>query len=176
MFLPLPITVQFSHSVVSNSVWHHGLQHTGPPCPSRAPRVCSNSCPPSRWCHPTISSSVVLFPPAVNLSQCQGLFQWVSSSHQVAKVLELQLWYQSFQRIFRIDFLYDWLVFISLQSKVLSRVFSKNRIRKHKFFGTQPSLCSNDHIYTWLLEKPQPWLDGPVLTKWCLCFLTCHLS
>ena len=70
----------------------------------------ANSCPVSQWCHPTISCSVSLSPPAFNLSQHQGLFQWVGSSHQVAKVLEFQLQLQSFQWIFRTDFLYDWLV------------------------------------------------------------------
>ena len=79
-------SVQFSRSVVSNSLWPHGLQHTRPRCPSPTPGVSSNSCPLSRWCHPTISSSVVPFS-FVNLSQDQSLFKWVSSSHQVARVL-----------------------------------------------------------------------------------------
>ena len=100
-------TVQFSHSLVSDSFRLHGLQHTRPPCPSPSPTPgsCSNSCPSSQWCHPTISSSVVPSPPAFNLSQFQGLFKWVSSSYQVAKVLEFQLQHQSFQWIFRTDFL-----------------------------------------------------------------------
>ena len=72
--------------------------------------ACSNWCPSSRWWRPTFSSSVIPFPPAFNLSQYQGLFQWVSSSHQVAKVLELQLQHQSLQWIFRTDFLQDGLV------------------------------------------------------------------
>ena len=67
---------------MSDSLQPHGLQHDRLPCPSPAPRVYSNSCPSSRWCHPTISS---LSPPALNLSQHQGLFKWVSSSHWVAK-------------------------------------------------------------------------------------------
>ena len=79
---------QFSHSVMSDSLQPHGLQHARLPCPSPTSRTCSNSCPSSRWCSQTISSSVVPFSPAFNLSQHQGLFQWVSSSHQVAKVLE----------------------------------------------------------------------------------------
>ena len=83
----------------------HGLQCTRPPCPSPTSRVYSNSCPLSWWCHPTISSSVVHSPPAFNLSKHQGLFKWVSSSHQVAKVLEFQLQHQSFQWIFRTGFL-----------------------------------------------------------------------
>ena len=128
-------SVQFSPSVVSNSLWPHGLQHARPPCPSPTPRVYSNSCPLSRWCHPAISSPVIPFsrssvsrnllkhmsmelvmlsnhsssatpsPPVLNLSQHHGLFQQVGSSHQVAKVLEFQLQQQSFQWILRADFL-----------------------------------------------------------------------
>ena len=75
--------------VLSDSLQPHGLQHARLPYPSLSPRICSNSCPLSWWCHPTASFSV-LFSPALNLSQHQGLFQWVSSSYQVAKVLELQ--------------------------------------------------------------------------------------
>ena len=67
-------------------------------------------CPSSHWCHPTISSSVDPCAPAFNLSQDQGLFQWVGCSHQVAKIPELQLQHQSFQWVFRVDFLLDWLV------------------------------------------------------------------
>ena len=120
------------------------------PCPPLSPRVCSNSCLLSRWCHPTISSSVTPFPPALNLSQ--GLLQWGRSSHEVPKILELQLQHQSFRWIFGVDFLSDWTGLISLQSKGLSRVFSSTTVQKHQFFGTQPSLWSNCHIHTWLLE------------------------
>ena len=94
-------SVQFSRSVVSNSLWPHELQHARPPCPSPTPRVHPNPCPSNRWCHPIISSSVVPF------SSCpqphQGLFQWVSSWYQVAKVLELQLQHQSSQWTPRTD-------------------------------------------------------------------------
>ena len=76
-------SVQFSHSVMSDSLRPHGLQHNRPPCPSLTPGVYSNSCSLS-WCHPIISSSVVPFSFNLNLSQKQGLFKWVSSSHQVA--------------------------------------------------------------------------------------------
>ena len=91
-------------SVVSYSLQLHGLQHARLPCPFLSPGVCSNSCPLSRWWHPTISSSIALFSscPAFNLSQHQDLFQWVSSSFQLARVLELQLQHQSFQGIFRL--------------------------------------------------------------------------
>ena len=98
-------SVQFSRSVVSDSLWTHELQHARPPCPSPTARVHSNSCPSSQWCHPAISSSVIPSPPAFNLSQHQGPFQWVSSLHQVAKGLEFQLQHQSFQWIFRTDYL-----------------------------------------------------------------------
>ena len=98
-------TVQFSCSVVSNSLRPHRLQHVRLPCPSPTLTACSNSYPSSQWYHPTISSSVIPFSSAFNLSQHPDLFQGVSSSHQVAKVLEFQLQHQSFQWIFRTDFL-----------------------------------------------------------------------
>ena len=98
-------SVQFSSSVVSDSLRPHELQHGRPPCPPPTPGVYSNSCPLSQWCHPTILSLSSPSPPALNLCQHQGLFQCVISSHQVAKVLEFQLQHQSFQWIFRTDFL-----------------------------------------------------------------------
>ena len=95
-------SVQFSHSVMFDSLQFHGLQHTRPPCPSPTPGVHSNSCPLSWWCQPTVSSLLSLSP-TFNLSQHQGLFQWVSSLHQVAKILEFQLQHQSFQWTPRTD-------------------------------------------------------------------------
>ena len=92
----------FSCSVMSDSLWHHGLQL---PCSSVSPRVCSNTCSLSRWCYLTMSSPAPSSPSAFNLFQHQDLFQWVNFSHQMDKVLELQLQYWSFQRIFRIDIL-----------------------------------------------------------------------
>ena len=106
--------VQFSPSVVSNSFWPQGLQHARPPCPSLTPRAYSNSCPLSQWCLPTVSSPS---PPTFSPFQHQGLFKWVSSSHQMAKVLEFQLQHQSFQWIFRTGFLYDGLVGSSCSPK-----------------------------------------------------------
>ena len=97
-------------SVMSDSFWPHGLQHVRLPCPSPSPGVCSNSCPSTQRYNPTISSLLSPSPPVFNLSQHQGLFQWVSSSHQVAKVSVLQFQHQSFQWIFRPDFLQVWLV------------------------------------------------------------------
>ena len=84
-------SVQFSRSFVSDSLRPHELQHARPPCPSPTPGVHSDSRPSSQWCHPAISSSVIPFSPAPNPSQHQTLFQWVNSSHEVAKVLEFQL-------------------------------------------------------------------------------------
>ena len=120
--------------------------------------------------HPLLSPS----PPALNLSQHQGHFQWVSSSYQAAKVLEfvstsvlpvnIQDW-----------FLLGWTGCISLQSKGFSRVFSNTTVQKHQFFGAQLSLESNSHMHTWLLEEPYLWLDEPLLAKHCLCFLICCL-
>ena len=91
-------SVQFSCSVMSNSLQPHESQHARPPSPSPTPGVYSKSCLLSRWCHPAISSSV-----APNPSQHQGLLQWVNSSHEVAKVLEFQLQHQSFQWTPRTD-------------------------------------------------------------------------
>ena len=105
-------SVQFSCSVVSDTLWPHGLQHTRIPCLSQVPKFylaqthvhqVSDAIQPSH-------SLQSLSPPALNLSQHQGLFQWVSSSHQVAKVLEFQLQHQFFQWIVKTDFLYDGLV------------------------------------------------------------------
>ena len=108
------------------------------------------------WLSDAIQPSQSLLPPSpptFNLSQHQGLFKWVSSSHQVAKVLEFQLQYQSFNEY------QDWFPlgltgWISLQSKGLTRVFSNTTVQKHQFFSAQPSSQSNSHIHTWLLEKP----------------------
>ena len=100
---------QSSRSAVSDSSRPHEPQHARPPCPSPTPRAYSNSCWWSRWCHPTISSSVIPFSSCLQSFQDQGLFQWGNSSHQVDKALESQLQHQFFQWIFMIDFLYDFL-------------------------------------------------------------------
>ena len=95
---------QFSRSVVPNSLWPHVLKHTKLPCPSPTLEAYTNSYPSSRWFHPTISSSVVPFSSCLPSFPASGSFQWVSSSHQVAEVLELQLQHQSFQWTLRTDF------------------------------------------------------------------------
>ena len=138
-----PLLLLFSHSVMSASLWLHGLQHPRLPCPSGG---CSNSCPLSWWCYPTILSSVTPFPPALNLSQHQGLFQWVGSSQQVAKVLEFQLQHQSSQYIFKVDFLSGWLVWSSCYSRdsqepsPASQIKSINSLVLSLLFG--PALTS----------------------------------
>ena len=101
-------SVQFSHSVVSDSLWPHELQHARPPCASPTPGVHQNSCPSSRWCHSAVyllSSSSL---PAPSPSQHQSLFQWVNSSHEMVIVLEFQLQHQSFQRTLKADLLLEY--------------------------------------------------------------------
>ena len=113
---------QFSQSsVVSGSLWPHELQHTRIPCPSPTPRVCSNLCPLSQWCHPTISSTVVSFSACLQSCPASGLFKWVSSSHQLPKVLESQLQHQSFSwNSGLISFRMDWLDLLAVQRTLKS--------------------------------------------------------
>ena len=114
-------SVPSSHLVMSDSLWRHGLQHTRVPCPSPTSGACSNSCSSSQRCNPTISSSVISFSPSLQSSQHQGLFQWVRSSNQVAKVLELRFQHQPFQWIFRMDFFrIDWFDLFVVQGTLKS--------------------------------------------------------
>ena len=146
-------SVQFSCSVVSNSLRPHELQHTRPPCPSPTPGVYSDSFPSSWWCHPAISSSVVPFsscpqslPASGSFPMSQQLFAWsgqsigVSASASVCP-MNTQDWCPL-----------GWIGWISLKSKGLSRVFSNATVQKHQFFSTQLSSQSNSHIHTWPLE------------------------
>ena len=131
---------QFSLSVVSNSLWPHGLQHARLPCPSPTPGTCSNSCPLSQWCHPTISPSVVPFSSCPQSFPALGSFQMsqfftsggqsigVSASVSVPP-MNIQYWFPL-----------GWTGWISLQSKGLSRVFSNTTVQKHQFFSAQISL------------------------------------
>ena len=113
--------------------------------------------------------------PAPNPSQHQGLFQWANSSYEVAK-------YQSFSISISpsneysglIFFRIDWFDLLAVQGTLKN--FSSTTIWKHQFFGSQPSIWSNSHICTWLLEQPYLWLYGCLLSKWCLCFLICCLD
>ena len=99
------MSVQFSSVAQSCPTLCDPMDCSTPPCPSPTPGAYSNTCPSSQWCHPTISSLVIPLSSCLQSFPASGLFQWVSYSHQVAKVLELQLQYQSFQWIFRTDFL-----------------------------------------------------------------------
>ena len=137
------------------TLWPHGLQHARLPCPSLTPRVCSNSCLLSRWCHPTISSSVVPASSCLQAFPESGCFpvSWLfapggqnigaSASESVSSFGEYLGWFP-----LRLTGLISW------QSKGLSRVFSNTTVWRHHFFRTQPSLWSNSHIHTLLLEKP----------------------
>jgi len=147
-------SVQFSRSVMSDSLWPHESQHTRPPCPSPTPRVQSDSCPSSQWWHPAISSSVIPFSscpqslPASGSFPVSQLIVWGGQSIGVSALAlflpkKSQGWSPS-----------GWTGWISLQSKGLSRVFSNTTVQKHQFFGAQPSSQSNSHIHKWPLEKP----------------------
>ena len=131
---------QFSCSVVSDSLWPHGLQHSKLPCPSPSPEVCSNSCPLSQWCHPTISSSVAPSPPAFSLSQSSGSFPisqlFASGGQSIGASASASVLQKNIQDCFPL--LLTGL--ISLQSKALSGVFSSTTVQKHKFFNAQLSL------------------------------------
>ena len=98
-------SVQFSHSVVSDSLQPHESQHTRPTCPSPTPRVHPSPCPSSRWCHPAISSSIIPCSSCPQSLPASGSFPWVNPSHEVAQVLEFQLQHQSFQWTPRTDLL-----------------------------------------------------------------------
>ena len=152
-FYFLVLSVQFSRSVVSDSLWPHESQHATPPCPSPTPGVHSDSRPSSRWCHPATSSSVVPFSscpqflPASESFPMSQLFTWGGQSTGVSALASFlpkksQGWSS------------EWTGWMSLQSKELSRVFSNTTVQKHQFFGAQPSSQFNSHIHTWPQEKP----------------------
>ena len=147
-------SVQFSPSVVSDSLQTHESQHSKPPSASPTPRVYSNSCPSSRWCHPAVSSSVVLFSscpqslPESRSFPMSQLLTWDGQRIEVsalASVLPMNTQDRS---------PLGWTNWTSLQSTGLSRVFSNTTVQKHQFFSAQLSSQSNSHIHTWPLEKP----------------------
>ena len=138
--MPLNFSVQFSHSVVSDSLWPHGLQHTRLLYPSSTSGVYSNSCPTSWWCHPTSHPLSSPSPPAFYLSQHQGLFKWVSSSHQVAKLLEFQLQHQPIQWIFRTDFFWHWLVWSECSPRDFQESSLTPQFKSINSFFPSPSL------------------------------------
>ena len=151
--------VQFSHSVVSDSLQPHGLQHTRLPCPSPTPGVYSNSYPLSQWCHPAISSSVIPFSSCLQSFPASGSFpvsQFFASGGQSIGVSAstsvlpkiTQDWSPS-----------GWTGWISLQSKGLSRVFSNTTVQKHQFFAAQLSLCGSEQHFLEIIV-PCGYLDS----------------
>ena len=136
------------------SFWPHELQQARFPCPSTSPGVCLNSCPLSRWCHPTISSSVVPFSSCLLSFPASGSFPisqlFTSGGQSIGASASASVLPMNIQDCFPLGLT----GLISLQSKGLSRVFTHIIIQKHPFFGAQPSLWSNSHIHRWLLEKP----------------------
>ena len=147
-------SVQFSHSVVSDSLRPHESQHARPPCPSPTPGVHSDSYASSRWCHPAFSSSVVPFSscpqslPASESFPVSQTFTWGGESIGVSALASaLPMNTQDWSPL-------GWTGWTSLQSMGLSRVFSNTTVQKHQFFSAQLSSQSNSHIHTWPLEKP----------------------
>ena len=152
-------SVQFSRSVVSDSLRPHESQHTRPPCLSPTPRVHPNPCPSSRWCHPTISSSVVPFSPCPLSFQHQGLLKWFSSSHQVAKY-----WRFSFnispsnEYSGLISFRMDWLDLLAIQGTL------KNLLQHH---SSKASILRRSSFFIVQLSHPYMTTGKTVaLTRW----------
>ena len=141
---------QFSRSVMSNALWPHGLQHARSSCPSATPGAYSNSCPLTWWCHPTISSSDVPFSSWLQSFLASGSFPmsqfFASDGQSIGVPASASLLPMNIQDWFPLGLT----SLISLLSKALFSI----TVQKHQFFCTQPSLCSNSHIYTSLLEKP----------------------
>ena len=166
----ISLLLLLSRSVISNSLWPHGLQHPKLPCPSLSPRACLKSCSLSHWYHPTISSSVIPFSSCLQSFPASGSFpvsQFFTSGGQSigasasASVLPMNI--------------QDWFPFgltglISLESKGLLRVFSNTTVQKHQFFSAELSLWSNSHIHTWHTKQIfLPWW----LRQWRIC-LSCR--
>ena len=149
--------VQFSSVQLLSRVWLFAtprIEHARPPCPSPTPGVHSNSRTSNQWCHPAISSSVVLFSscpqslPASESFPMSQLFTWGGQSTGASALASfLPKNTQDRSPL-------EWTGWISLQSKGLSRVFSNTTVQKHQFFSAQLSSWSNSHIHTWSVEKP----------------------
>ena len=162
-------SVQFSHSVVSNCLRPHGLKHSRTPCPSPTPGVHPNSCPLSWWCHPTISSSVVPFSSRLQSFPTSGSFHmsqlFASGGQSIgASTFVLPMNTQDWSPL-------RWTVWISLQSKKLSRVFSNTTVQKYQFFGVQPFLWSNSHICIWHIDLTRQTSVSEVMSLFLICCL-----
>ena len=148
-----PQLLLFSCSVGSDSLWPHGLQNARLPCPSLSPGVCSDSRPLSRWCHPTISSSVVPFSFCPQPFPASGSFPvsqlFTSGTQSIGASASASVLSVNIQSWFPLGLAGSILLY-----KGLSRVFSSTPFQNHQFFSAQSPLRSNTHICTWLLEKP----------------------
>ena len=138
---------------MSDSFQPHELQQNRLSCPSLSPGVCSNSCPLSQWCHPIILSSAACFSSCLQSFPGSGSFpvSWLfaSGGHSIAASVSASVLPMNIQGWFRLGLT----LLISLQFKELWRVFSNTTVWKHQFFGTWPSIWSNSHTHTWLLEN-----------------------
>ena len=143
-----PRLLLFSCWGMSNSLWPCGLQHARLPCLSLSLGACSNSCPLSLWCHPTISSSVILFSSCLQSSPASGSFptSWLfaSGSQSIGASVSASVLLMNIQGWFYLG----WTGWIFLQSKGLSRAFFNTTVQKRQFFGAQLSLRSNSHVHT----------------------------
>ena len=157
-------SVQFSHSVMSDSLRPHGLQHARPPCSSPTPGVCSN------WSVKSVMSSnhlilcrPLLLPPSIfpSIRVLSNERFFASGGQNIGVSALVSVLPMNNQDWFPLELT----GLISLLSKGLSRVFFNTTVQKYQFFSTQASLLSNTHICSWLLEKPQVWLYGPLLAK-----------
>ena len=157
-------SVQISHSLVFDSLQPHEWQHASLPCPSPIPEVNSDSCPLSWWCHPAISSSVVLFsscPQSLPASESFPVSQLITWNVQSIGVSALA---SVFPMNTQDWFPLEWTCWASLQFKGLPRVFSNTTVQKHQCFSKQLFSQSNCHIHTWLLEKKK----NIALTRWAV--------
>ena len=154
---------------MSISFWFHGLKHARLPCPSLSPGVCSNSCLFSWWCHPAISATVTRLSSCPQSFPTSGSFpvNWlfVSGDQSIGASASTSVLPMTIQVWFPLALT----GLISLLSKGLSRIFSSTTVRKDQFFSSQPSLWSNSHLCTRLLEEPLLWLFQPLSAKWCVC-------
>ena len=141
-------SVQFSCSIMSDSLQPHGLHLARPPCLSPTPRVHPNSCPSSWWCHPTISSSVVPFSSSLQSFPASGSFQMSHFSESGGQRIGISASTSVLPMNTQDWSLLGWTGWISMLSKGLSRVFSNTTVQKHQVLGAQLSLYSNSHIHT----------------------------
>ena len=147
-------SVQFSRSVVSDSLRPHESQHARPPCPSATPGVHPNPCPLSQWCHPGISSSVVPFSSCSQSFPASGSFQMCQFFTLSGQSIEVSASTSVLPMNTQDGSPLGWTGWISLQSKGLSRVCSNTTAQKHQLFGAQLSSQSNSYIHPWPLDKP----------------------